>query len=84
MQRLSFAFHDAIHSGDLITRGMLDLEGMRVFIQAMLVNALPLVLLVSLAGGMMAHVDPVLAAISLGFVPAAAFALARAQRHAAG
>ena len=77
LQRLPFAFHDAVHSGDLITRGMLDLEGMRVFIQAMLLNALPLVLLVGLAGGMMVRVDPVLAAVSLGFAPVAAFALAR-------
>jgi ATP-binding cassette subfamily B protein len=29
LQRLSFGFHDKIHSGDLITRGMLDLEGAR-------------------------------------------------------
>jgi ATP-binding cassette subfamily B protein len=77
LQRLSSAFHDAVHSGDLITRGMLDLEGMRVFIQAMLLNALPLVLLVGLAGGMMVRADPLMAAVSLGFVPAAAFALAR-------
>jgi ATP-binding cassette subfamily B protein len=77
LQRLSFAFHDGIHSGDLITRGMLDLEGMRVFIQAMLLNALPLVLLIGLAGGMMVRADPLLAAASLGFAPVAGFALAR-------
>jgi ATP-binding cassette subfamily B multidrug efflux pump len=77
LQRLPFAFHDSVHSGDLITRGMLDLEGMRVFIQAMLLNALPLVLLVGLAGAMMVRVDPVLAAVSLGFAPFAAYALAR-------
>ena len=28
LQRLSSAFHDAVHSGDLITRGLLDLEAM--------------------------------------------------------
>ena len=77
LQRLPFAFHDRVHSGDLITRGMLDLEGMRVFIQAMLLNALPLVLLVGLAGAMMVRVDPLLTAVSLGFAPVAAFALAR-------
>ena len=33
LQRLSFGFHDKIHSGDLITRGMIDLEGTRMFIQ---------------------------------------------------
>ena len=77
LQRLSFTFHDAIHSGDLITRGMLDLEGMRVFIQAMLLNALPLVVLVGSAGAMMVGADPLLTAVSLGFAPVAAFALAR-------
>jgi ATP-binding cassette subfamily B protein len=77
LQRLPFAFHDGVHSGDLITRGMLDLEGMRVFIQAMLLNALPLVLLVSLAGGMMVRADPFLAVVSLGFAPIAGYALAR-------
>ena len=29
LQRLSFGFHDRVHSGDLITRGMLDIEGVR-------------------------------------------------------
>ncbi len=33
LQRLGFSFHDRIHSGDLITRGMLDLEGVRGFIE---------------------------------------------------
>ena len=77
LQRLSFAFHDTVHSGDLITRGMLDLEGMRAFIQAMLLNALPLALLIGLAGGMMVRADPVLAMLALGFAPAASFVLAR-------
>ena len=31
IQRLSFGFHDRVHSGDLITIGMLDLEGVRMF-----------------------------------------------------
>ena len=29
LQRVGFDFHDRNHSGDLITRGMLDLEGVR-------------------------------------------------------
>ncbi len=32
LQRLGFDFHDGIHSGDLITRGMLDLEGVRALL----------------------------------------------------
>ncbi|HEY9234562.1 MULTISPECIES: ABC transporter ATP-binding protein [Phenylobacterium] len=77
LQRLPFAFHDETHSGDLITRGMLDLEGMRGFIQVILQNALPLVLLVAIAGGLMVRADPMLAAVSLAFVPVAAWVLAR-------
>ena len=33
LQRLSFSYHDRIHSGDLITRGMLDIECVRRFIE---------------------------------------------------
>ena len=33
LQRLSFSYHDRIHSGDLLTRGMLDIEGIRRFIE---------------------------------------------------
>ncbi|MBL8594126.1 MAG: ABC transporter ATP-binding protein, partial [Devosia sp.] len=31
IQRLSFSYHDKVHTGDLITVGMLDLEGVRMF-----------------------------------------------------
>jgi ATP-binding cassette, subfamily B, multidrug efflux pump len=77
LQRLSFSFHDKIHSGDLITRGMLDLEGTRVFIQDGLLTALIVGLLVVVTLAMMVTTDPVLAALGLAFVPIAGFALAR-------
>jgi ATP-binding cassette subfamily B protein len=77
LQRLSFGFHDKIHSGDLITRGMLDLEGARAFIQGAMQPALSLSLLLGFAAWMMITTDPVMAAIGLGFVPIAAVALAR-------
>jgi len=77
LQRLSFGFHDKIHSGDLITRGMLDLEGARTFIQGALVPALSLVLLISFSAFMMISADPVMAAIGMSFVPIAAVSLAR-------
>ena len=77
LQRLSFGFHDHIHSGDLITRGMLDLEGARVFIQNGLMQALTLVLLLSFSVYMMVSADPVMALIGLGYVPIASGALAR-------
>jgi ATP-binding cassette subfamily B multidrug efflux pump len=77
LQRLSFGFHDKIHSGDLITRGMIDLEGARAFIQGAMVPALSLILLVGFAAWMMISADPVMAAIGLGFTPIAGVALAR-------
>lgn len=77
LQRLSFGFHDRIHSGDLITRGMLDLEGARIFISQGLLQALSLVLLIGFATSMMIAADPVMAAIGLSFVPVAGWALAR-------
>ena len=77
LQRLSFGFHDKIHSGDLITRGMLDMEGARAFIQGALVPALSLVLLIGFSAYLMISADPVMAAIGLSFVPVAAVSLAR-------
>jgi ATP-binding cassette, subfamily B, multidrug efflux pump len=77
LQRLSFGFHDRIHSGDLITRGMLDLEGARIFIQNGLMQAVSLTLLIGFASWMMIAADPTMALIGLSFVPVAGWALAR-------
>lgn len=77
LQRLSFGFHDRIHSGDLITRGMLDLEGARIFIQNGMMQALSLLLLVAFCAAMMVRTDPLLALVGLSFVPVAGWALAR-------
>jgi ATP-binding cassette subfamily B protein len=77
LQRLSFGFHDRIHSGDLITRGMLDLEGARSFIQNGMLTALTLGLLLGIAAWRMIAADPTLAAIALAFTPIAGVVLAR-------
>ena len=77
LQRLSFGFHDRIHSGDLITRGMLDLEGTRAFIQGGMMQSLTLVMLLSVASFMMFATNPVMAVMALAFVPIAGWALAR-------
>lgn len=77
LQRLSFGFHDRIHSGDLITRGMLDLEGARVFIQGGVMQAVSLVLLLGFASYMMLSADLTMGLIGLAFVPIAGGALAR-------
>ena len=77
LQRLSFGFHDKIHSGDLITRGMLDLEGARTFIQNGMMTALTLILLFTAAAWQMIAADPLMAAIGLAFTPVAGVVLAR-------
>lgn len=45
LQRLDFAFQDTIHSGDLITRGVLDLEGVRGFLEVGLQRIVQLTML---------------------------------------
>jgi ATP-binding cassette, subfamily B, multidrug efflux pump len=77
LQRLSFGFHDKIHSGDLITRGMLDMEGARSFISGGMMTCLTLVILLAAAAGLMVSTDPTMAAIGLAFTPIAGVALAR-------
>jgi ATP-binding cassette subfamily B protein len=77
LQRLPFGFHDKIHSGDLITRGMLDLEGARGFVQQGMLQCVTLVLLLGTLTYVMIATDPVMAAIALAFVPVAGWSLAR-------
>src|ERR1700726_1557199 len=77
LQRLSFGFHDKIHSGDLITRGMIDLEGTRMFIQNGMMMAVTLVLQLAVATWLMVAADPVMAALALLFVPISVFTLGR-------
>jgi ATP-binding cassette, subfamily B, multidrug efflux pump len=77
LQRLSFGFHDKIHSGDLITRGMIDLEGTRMFIQNGMMMSLTLVLLLVVATWLMFAADPVMALLALAFVPFSVVTLGR-------
>ncbi len=77
LQRLDFSFHDTHHSGDLIARGMLDLEGVRAFIEMGMLRAIMLSLLVAAGIWRLLHVDPVLAVLALSFVPFVAWRAAR-------
>jgi ATP-binding cassette, subfamily B, multidrug efflux pump len=69
IQHLSYGFHDRVHSGDLITLGMLDLEGARMFFATGLVRIVLLVILIGFGGAMLVATDPVLAVLALSFVP---------------
>ena len=69
LQRLSFSYHDRVHTGDLITRGMLDLEGVRMFVNTALVRLLLLALLIGGGAWLLMRTDLVLGLLSLSFVP---------------
>lgn len=69
IQRLSFGFHDRVHSGDLITLGMLDLEGVRMFFSTGLVRIVMLSILIGFGGYMLLSTDFVLGLLALSFVP---------------
>lgn len=69
LQRLGFDYHDRQHSGDLITRGMLDLEGVRGFLENGLQRAISLALLIGAGAWMLFSVDPLMAALAFSFVP---------------
>ena len=69
LQKLSFTYHDNIHTGDLITLGILDIEGVRMFVNT---GFLRFFFLLTLVGGglfFMLKTDLFLGLISLSFVP---------------
>ncbi len=69
LQRLAFSYHDRVHTGELITRGMLDLEGVRQFFNAGLVRAVLLVNLIGIGATLLISADVALGLLSLSFVP---------------
>ncbi len=73
LQRLSFAYHDRVHTGDLLTRGLLDIEGIRSFASRGLLRVLYLAIFVSTGTFLMMREDWQLGLISLSFVPIAAW-----------
>lgn len=73
LQRLSFAFHDKAHTGDLMSRATVDVEVTRMFIGMVLVRSGQIVMLVVFAAIIMLMMDWQLGLVSLSFVPIIAF-----------
>lgn len=69
LQRLSFSYHAGIHTGDLITRGILDVEGVRMFVQTALLRTVFLIVLIGTGMYLMLSKDLTLGLVSLSFVP---------------
>ncbi|MHA1567582.1 MAG: ABC transporter ATP-binding protein [Alphaproteobacteria bacterium] len=69
LQRLGFGFHDRVHSGDLITRGMLDIEGIRPFVDQGILKVIVLLLLLTIGSARLLGTDLWLGLLALSFVP---------------
>ncbi|WP_010543624.1 ABC transporter ATP-binding protein [Sphingomonas elodea] len=77
LQRLGHGFHDAIDPGDLITRGMLDIEGVRGFIEMGVQRLLQITLLTTAGAVVLVAADPVMAVATLACVPLIAWRAGR-------
>ncbi|SHI30615.1 ABC transporter ATP-binding protein [Wenxinia saemankumensis] len=73
IQRLPFSFHDRTHSGDLITVGMLDLEGVRMYFSTALVRTVLLTLLLGIGAYLLISTHALLGILALSFAPFAAW-----------
>ena len=69
LQQLSFSFHDHVHTGELITRGMLDLEGIRSFMNGGLLRVLLLIILIGVGAYLLISADLIMGLLALSFVP---------------
>ncbi|MCP4384740.1 MAG: ABC transporter ATP-binding protein [Hyphomicrobiales bacterium] len=69
LQRLSFSFHDGVHTGDLITLGILDIDGVRMFFSTGIVRFVLLSVLIGVGAYLLISTDLVLGLVSLSFVP---------------
>ena len=69
LQTLSFSFHDQVHTGELITRGMLDVEGVRMLGNTGLLRLILLTILIGIGAYLLLSTDLLLGLLSLSFVP---------------
>jgi len=69
LQRLSFSWHDKIHSGDLITRGILDIEGVRLWTSTGILRFVLLSILILGGAVILFRIDLMLGLVALSFVP---------------
>ena len=79
IQRLSYTYHDKVHTGDLITIGLLDLDGVRMFFSTGLVRVVLLSVLIGVGAYMLLSTDILLGLLSLSFVPFVAWRSSVAQ-----
>ncbi len=69
LQHLSFAYHDTVHTGDLMSKATADVEAIRRFVNMGLVRALEVVVRVIALVLILSFMNWELTLISLAFVP---------------
>ncbi|MBT5265911.1 MAG: ABC transporter ATP-binding protein [Rhodospirillaceae bacterium] len=69
LQSLSFSWHDRVHTGDLMTRGILDIEGVRLWVDTGILRSILLTVLIGGGATILMQNDTTLALVALGFVP---------------
>lgn len=69
LQTLSLSWHDRVHSGELMTRGILDIEGVRLWVDTGILRCVLLSTLVVGGAILLVRIDLVLGLLALGFVP---------------
>ena len=77
LQLLSFSFHDRVHTGQLMSRGLSDIEGVRMFVQSGMVQIVRVFVVLTAAAVFMVMIDWQLALLSLSFVPFMVYRSAR-------
>lgn len=69
LQSLSLSWHDRVHTGDLMTRGILDIEGVRLWVDTGVLRSVLLTVLIGGGAVILVRNDPILALTALSFVP---------------
>ncbi|MCH9673847.1 MAG: ABC transporter ATP-binding protein [Gammaproteobacteria bacterium] len=79
LQSLSFSYHDHMHTGELMTRGILDIEGMRLWVHTGILRTVLLTVLIFGGAGLLVSIDLTLSFVALSFVPLVAVGSAYAR-----
>ncbi len=72
LQTLSFSWHDRVHTGDLMTRGILDIEGVRLWVDTGILRMILLTVLIGGGAVILLRIDPLLGLVTFSFVPVVA------------
>ena len=69
LQNLSFSFHDTVHTGDLITKGIIDIEGVRLFVNTGILRFFLLGIFIITGAILVLRIDLILGLLALSYIP---------------